>query len=118
MAQLRGATVTGRVLDASTGSAIAGVRVGVEGRTIEFLSDSGGYYRLVNVPAGPQVLQARRVGFALARVAIVVPSLGTVTRDIELARVALQMREVRVSADRRDPRSDSEPRDPKSCRRS
>ncbi|MEP6999328.1 MAG: TonB-dependent receptor [bacterium] len=93
------ATVTGRVVEAATGQPLSGVAVSVEGFPMASGSDSAGRYQLANVPPGPQVLQARRLGFAVARVPLTVPGSGTLAMDISMAAVALRMTEVHVTAD-------------------
>ena len=75
------------------------VTLTVEGTALFALSDSAGRYRFGNVPAGPQVLEARRIGYAPARVSLTVPSGGTVDQPIAMATAALRMNEVRVTAD-------------------
>jgi hypothetical protein len=95
----RAAAVTGRVTDASTGRGMPGVTMTVEGTEARALSDSAGVYLLRAVPAGPRMLRAQRLGFSPSRVSVVVPTAGTVTRDVQLARHALQLEGVRVTAD-------------------
>lgn len=95
----RGTAIRGLVREAPSARVLGGVTIAVEGTALVTLSDSVGRYFLASVPPGPQVLQARRFGYAPARVAVVVPLSGTVSRDIEIARLALQMPQVSVSAD-------------------
>lgn len=94
-----GATIAGIVVQMPSRRPLSGVIVSVEGTPVRAISDSGGRYRLADVPAGPQVIAARRLGYAPARVAVTVPGSGIVSRDIQMAKLALQMPEVRVSAD-------------------
>lgn len=94
-----GAEISGRVLDTPGGRPLVLVTVAIEGTALATRSDSSGHYRLANVPPGPQVLTARRVGFAVARIALIVPASGTLVRDVEMAAVALQMNTVQVTAD-------------------
>ncbi len=94
-----GATIVGRVVQLESGRPLVGVSISLEGASVSTTSDSGGRYRLSGVPLGPQVLLARRVGYAAARVSITVPTSGVVERDIEMAEVALRMRQVHVTAD-------------------
>lgn len=97
--QARGASVTGRVRDAASGLPAPSALVTLEGLNITAIADSTGVYRLAGVPAGPQVLFVRRVGYAPARVAITVPPTGTLVRDVELAVSPLQLQDVTVTAD-------------------
>ncbi len=94
-----GAAVIGRVIEAASGRSLNAVTLTVEGTALFALSDSAGRYRFGNVPAGPQVLEARRIGYAPARVSLTVPSGGTVDQPIAMATAALRMNEVRVTAD-------------------
>ncbi|MFQ5667472.1 MAG: TonB-dependent receptor domain-containing protein [Candidatus Binatia bacterium] len=91
--------VTGRVVDAKSARPVTGVEVSVEGTELRTVTDAEGRYWLVGVPPGPQVLRTRRIGFAPARVSIVVPREGTITRDIRIAASALMIAGVVVTAD-------------------
>jgi outer membrane receptor protein involved in Fe transport len=93
------ATVVGRVLDARTGEAAAGASVRVEGVDRAVIVGADGRYILTRVPAGPQTLRAERIGYAPARVGVVVPGQGSVTQDILMAETALQLEGLVVTAD-------------------
>lgn len=62
----RGAIVIGRILDASNCTPVAGVRISIEGRPIESVSDSAVQYRLIDVPGGPQAASRKRARAARA----------------------------------------------------
>jgi outer membrane receptor protein involved in Fe transport len=95
-----GATaVTGRVTDTETGRPLAHVLVEVEGLGLRTFSDTAGLYRLQTVPAGPQVLRARLIGYASARLPVTVPTSGVLTLDIKLAVSALEIPGIVVTAD-------------------
>jgi len=94
-----GATVVGRVFDVADARQLSGVSISVEGTGFTTRSDSAGRYRLGGLPPGPQVLLARRVAYAVARVPVTLPLDGTIERDIGMAAMALHMREVQVTAD-------------------
>lgn len=91
-------TVTGRVLEAS-GAPLAGVLVGVEGLSGTVLTDSLGRFVLLRVTPGPQTLRAERIGFATARMAVIVPVEGSVTQEIRMAVSALGLPGIVVTAD-------------------
>jgi TonB-dependent Receptor Plug Domain/CarboxypepD_reg-like domain/TonB dependent receptor len=93
------ATLAGRVTDRSAQLAVVGATVTVEGSALATRTDSVGRWRLAAVPAGPQVLLVRRVGFAPARLQVIVPAAGTLERDVALARTALELETVNVTAD-------------------
>jgi outer membrane receptor protein involved in Fe transport len=94
-----GAVVTGRVVVATSGAPIAGVAVSIEGTSLQNISDNAGRYRLSDVPPGPQVLLARAVGYAPARIPLTVPASGTVTRDVLMAQHALELPAIQVTED-------------------
>ena len=93
------ASVVGRVTEASTGDPVPGAAVVIEGSRFGATTDSSGTFRIVNAPAGPQVVRAQRIGFAPARVNVVVPGDGLLAVNFELARNALALKGVRVTAD-------------------
>jgi hypothetical protein len=94
-----GAVVTGRIVAVTSRAAIAGVTVSVEGTSLRSVSDNAGRYRLTGVPPGPQVLAARGIGYAPARIALTVPATGVVERDILMAQHALQLPAIQVTED-------------------
>ena len=91
--------LNGTIVDRGTRLPIVGATVGIEGMPLFVVSDSAGRWRLANVPGGPQVLFVRKIGFAPARVSVTVPARGTLTRDVALARTALELETVNVTAD-------------------
>lgn len=95
----QGATLSGRVVEAATARPIDGAFVAIEGYDLSTVTDSTGFYRLTNVPPGPQTLRAQRIGFASARIQILVAPGQSQTRDLELAERALEMEEITVTAD-------------------
>lgn len=99
-AQSGGSTVTGivRVRGASTGT--SGVTVLLEGSAVQVRTDSLGRYRLSAVPPGPQVLVARRLGYAPSRTPITVPASGSLSVDLLIAASALELDQLIVTADR------------------
>src|SRR5690606_16384885 len=58
-------SIGGTVRDES-GSPVSAVQVQVEGETRGTLTDSQGRFLITGVPAGPRVVQARRIGFQTA----------------------------------------------------
>jgi hypothetical protein len=92
------AVVRGRVLD-QAGAPVAGVTVELEGTVLLTVTNEAGEYRLERVPPGSQVLRARRLGYAAARVPISVPPGGDLEVEIRLAAVALKLEGLTVTAD-------------------
>ncbi len=93
------ATVSGRVFEVSTGHPVEGAFVAVEGYELAAITDSTGAYRLTAVPPGPQVIRVQRIGFAVARFPVTLAPGATVTRDVRLARRALEMQDITVTVD-------------------
>ncbi len=91
--------IVGHVLEAQTEAPIAGAAVQVEGVQGVVLTDSAGRYVLARVPAGPQMLRVDRLGYATARVAVVVPARGTLQQDVRMAETALDIEGIVVTAD-------------------
>ncbi len=97
-ARAQRATLAGHVSDAATHEPVAGVLVTVEGTRLAALTDSGGSFRIDAVPPGPQVLLARRIGYAPTRIPFTAPATGTATIDVAMAHRALQLPSVIVTA--------------------
>lgn len=91
------AEVRGRVVDATTLDPIRGALVSLEGGR-PVLTDSVGRFLLLAAPAGPQVIVARRIGFTPTRYPVTVPTSGTITVELVLARRALELPGVIVTA--------------------
>jgi len=81
-ARAQHATLAGRVTDAATHEPVAGVLVTIEGVNVAGVSDSAGRFHLNAVPPGPQVLLARRIGYAPTRLPFTAPATGTATLDV------------------------------------
>lgn len=91
--------VAGRITASPADTPLADALVTIEGTTLRALSDSSGRYRLLGVPAGPQVLRVQRIGYAPRRVDLIVPTTGMLELDVTMARNALLLEGVRVVAD-------------------
>ena len=98
-AQEPSAVIAGRVTEAESGHPLARALVTIEGTALRATTDSAGVYRMPDVPAGPRVVVVRFLGYAPARIAVVVPASGVLTVDAILARTALAMPEITVTAD-------------------
>ena len=92
-------TVSGRVLESSTGRPIDGAVVSIEGSDIAALSDSTGAYRLADVPPGPQVIHVRRIGFADLRVPLTFAPGAVFFRNLEIATRAIELEGLSVTVD-------------------
>ncbi|HEX9692588.1 MAG TPA: TonB-dependent receptor [Gemmatimonadales bacterium] len=92
------AVVRGRVVD-EAGAPVTGVSIQVEGTALVAVTNDTGAYRLDGVPPGAQVLRARRLGYAMARVPITVPASGDIEVEIRMAVAALRLEGLTVTAD-------------------
>lgn len=99
-AQDTGARVSGTLTIRGTNTPVPGATVAVEGTGLVARTDSLGRYTLLLVPPGPQVLLARRLGYAPVRTPISVPATGVLTVNIATATSALQLDQLIVTADR------------------
>ena len=95
-AQTRG-TITGVVQEQDRGIPIEGAQVSVVGTSIGGMTQSGGRYTLTNVPAGPQVVQVRRIGYSSQTRAVTVVAGETATQDFNLSRSVIALDEVVVT---------------------
>lgn len=79
-------TITGRVLDGTTGNALPGVNIIVEGTSLSTETEPTGAFSLVRVPAGPRKLTASYLGFKSLTVDVNVTSgRSATTVEIELS---------------------------------
>ncbi|WP_419936669.1 TonB-dependent receptor [Candidatus Palauibacter sp.] len=92
-------TISGRVLESSTGRPVDGAIVSIEGSDLATLSDSTGAYRLVDIPPGPQVIRVRRIGFADLRVPLTFAPGAVLFRDLEVATRAIELEGLSVTVD-------------------
>ena len=77
-------TIAGEVRDAGTLEPLAGAQVYLPGTLIGTVTDESGRYRLGNVPAGENALQAQILGYRTEKAVVVVPSGGTATQQFAL----------------------------------
>ncbi len=78
-----GAPVTGTVTEPD-GRPLSGVVVAVQGLGLSVATDATGRYVLSRVPAGQQLLQFRRIGFAAREVTVIVTAGTPATADAVL----------------------------------
>lgn len=76
--------INGKVIDAKSGRGISGASVSIGGGSPGTVTDANGSYRLVDVPAGTQVVSVRYVGYAKQARSITVGEEATVTVDFKL----------------------------------
>jgi len=78
----RPGTVTGRVVDATTGASIAAVQVHISSLRMGGLTQQDGRYVIQNVPAGTHTLSVDRIGYRTAEMEITVDGDRTVNLSI------------------------------------
>jgi hypothetical protein len=92
--------ISGRVTDASTGEALPGVNVVIEGTTRGAMTGGDGNYTILNVGPGTYTLQFSFLGYATQTVEGVDVNIGeTATVSVELQDEALGLDEVVVRAE-------------------
>ena len=93
-------TITGTVVDESSGLSLTGVAVRLEALNREVLSDRSGRFVFSGVPAGPQVLSSRYIGYAVARQNVTVIDRKVATVVFRLATSKTTLGQVVVVATR------------------
>jgi hypothetical protein len=93
----RGA-IAGTILEAVSGRPLAGVLVLLSDLDRGVLSDSLGRYRLEGIPAGPQHLSARSMGFESRTLHALVPRQGVLEINLSLTPRPLPLGAIEVRA--------------------
>ena len=70
----KGAIITGRVTDASTGNLLIGANVMLENTTYGIATDLDGYYRITDIPIGNYTLITMYIGYETMKKEIIVKS--------------------------------------------
>jgi TonB-linked SusC/RagA family outer membrane protein len=91
-------TIRGRVTDSRSGAPLASVQINVDGTRIGGQTGSDGNFTISAVPAGPQTLIVRRVGYSLQRIPVTVGAGATATQNVTLTAVATTLNDVVVTA--------------------
>jgi outer membrane receptor for ferrienterochelin and colicins len=96
-------TVTGTVTRAAEGSALSSVSVNVQSTGQNTVTGADGRYTLRRVPAGPQRIIFRWLGYRPTQVDVTVEPGGTVTADAGLEAVTISLGEIVVRGASRAP---------------
>lgn len=90
-------TIEGTVTEQGTGDPIPGVNVIVQGTTIGSSTNADGEFVVRGVPQGSQVIEARFIGYKVARKNIEVVSDETLTVNFQLVDASLEMDQIVVT---------------------
>src|SRR5262245_38732639 len=91
-------TIRGRVVDSTSGEPVPGASVSVNGTRLGALTGNDGRYVITQVPAGPQSLIVRMLGYTPKTKTVTVADNGEVTSDFTIERTASQLSELVVTA--------------------
>jgi TonB-dependent receptor len=90
-------TITGRVLNATTGAYLPGASIAIEGAAASEVSGEGGTFRLNDVPGGALTLVVTYPGLDASRVAVSVTAGGSRDLTVELSSKIYQLDAFKVS---------------------
>jgi len=94
-----GGAIAGRVRDAVSGRSIAGATISVDGGRQGTATDTGGFYRVREVRSGWHRVQVGRIGYRPTQYdSVLVRSGETVTLNVALEALALQVESIAVTA--------------------
>ncbi len=77
-------TISGRVFDPSVNEYVRNAEVRVEGTEISAITEAGGYFRLLRVPAGPVKVVASFTGYRTTTKEVTVPAGGVATTELQI----------------------------------
>jgi len=93
-------TITGTVIDASNGLAITGAAVRIDGTNREAISDRAGRFSFTGVPAGPQTLTTRYLGYAPVSVTVQLANGQRATAELRISPATTTLGEMVISETR------------------
>ena len=77
-------TITGRVLNQATGQYLNNAEITIVGTNLSVISEEGGFYRILNVPAGVASLSVNYAGLDTGTASVTVAAGQTATQDFSL----------------------------------
>ena len=93
--------IVGRIQDRSTGTAIVGAIIEIEGTELGSNSDEEGRYSILNVPSGAWTVTATAIGYANAtRTEVLVIADQSATVDFRMSSKVIQLEEKVIKAER------------------
>jgi len=96
LAQATG-TVTGTVVDATSGRTLESAQVYIEALNMGGLSNQQGRFLILNVPTGSHELRTEIIGYTSGTESITVTAGGTTTVEVQLNSTALRLQELVVT---------------------
>jgi TonB-linked SusC/RagA family outer membrane protein len=90
-------SVTGRVTERISGTAVSGARVQIDETRLGATTDDAGRFEIANVPPGTYTLTVRRIGYARYAKSIVVADVSPTTADVALDAAASVLDQVVVT---------------------
>lgn len=90
-------TISGRVVDSTSGQGLASVTVTVEGTLRRTMTSAEGRYMITEVPTGSHRVVARRIGYGSATQTVNVGAGTTATADFAMAAQAANLGEIVVT---------------------
>ena len=96
-APLSGSAMLSGIVRGPSGAPVAGAEVRVWGTAAVGRTDASGRYSLNALPAGTQMLEVRRIGFAVAERSVELRDGATATSDVQLQRI-VSLDSIRVVA--------------------
>lgn len=90
--------ITGTIVDASTGEALPGANVRINGTSLGAATDADGHYTIPGIPAGSHTLIVTYIGYQPKERAVVVSDGATLVEDFELEWQSVEGEEIVVTA--------------------
>ena len=97
VAQAPTGAVTGRVSDPRSAQGLSGAAVEIRGTQLNTTTAADGVYRITGVPAGPQVVQVRRIGYSAASQQVTVVAGQEIRVDFDLEASAYSLEQIVVT---------------------
>ncbi len=96
-ARQSGGTVAGQVTDSRTRLAVAGTLIELQGTRLGATTGADGRYRIPGVPAGSQIVVARRIGYTSERQTVTAGDGQSATADFHLEAAAYSLEQIVVT---------------------
>ena len=97
-------SVAGRVTDGRTGVPVPAAQVTILGTSLGAIATADGRFRIENVPAGPRIVRAIRIGYQPASATVTVQPGAVAEADLRMSETAIALDEVVVTGTTGDTR--------------